>query len=614
MHDLLPYYERELTFLRQRSREFAEQYPKIAKRLLLSGETCDDPHIGRLIEAFALLTARVQKKLDDDFPDLTESLLDVLYPHYLRPFPSCSIARFDAAGAQAQLSAPALVRRGTLLTTRPVKGLPCKFRTAYDVHIAPIDVADVRFDDTLPSVRGYRPPGSAAAALSISLVALSEQLPLERIDLERLRLFVDGEASMVSQIREALFVRRVAIACETQPGAPWLALPDALLQPVGFADDEGLLDYDARSHLAYRLLSEFFAFPEKFNFIDIDYRRLRAQLPAGTRRVTLKFLLAAAQGNDEAARLLERVGRSNFRLGCTPVVNLFRQHADPIRLTHAKVGYPLVADARRPYAFELYAVESVKKVERTAQGETVVGYRPFYALRHGESITAAGHFWHLHRDESVAQASPGYEYEISVVDADFDPVADKTETLSIELTCTNRDLPAELPFGLDGGDLFIEGGSIARSIALLRRPTPSYRVQRGRGSHWRLISHLALNHLSLTEEGLGALKEMLALYNVTGSLPNQRQIDGLAAIAHRPVTASMSGNPFPTFVKGIEIELTLDEQSYVGTGIYLFARVLDHFFSLYVHANSFTRLIVRSAKSGETLLQCPPRNGELTLV
>lgn len=609
MNDLLPYYEKELTFLRRHAREFADRYPKIAARLLLSGEACEDPHVERLLQSFALLTARISKKLDDDFPEITESLLEVLYPHYLRPFPSCSIARFDGGSGEAQLSAPVTIARGTALNTRPVRGASCKFRTAYDVTLSPLALTAVRLDDAAEVARSLRGPSPASQVLSLSFETRSPQLSLEQLALDRLRIFLDGDNSLVSQIREALFQRGCGAAVQVARHQPWIGIDGAAIEPVGFAAEDGLLDYDARSHLAYRLLTEYFAFPEKFNFIDIRYALLRARLPAGCRRFELKILLRPARAGSDDARLLERVSVDNFQLGCTPVVNLFRQPAEPIRLTRARTSYTVIPDARRAYAYELYRVNAVRKVEKTAQGEAVIEYRPFYSLRHAESFDEKGRFWHLRRNEDVAQLSPGFEYEMSIVDFDFSPLRDKSETLSIDLTCSNRDLPAQLPYGLAGGDLFIEGGAVAREIKLLRRPTATWRFERGGGAQWRLASHLALNHLSLSDAGTEALKETLVLYDLPRHPANRRQIAGISAISHRPATAMMAGNPFHVFVRGLEIDLTLDEASYIGTGCFLFASVLDHFFAQYVHTNSFTRLVVRSATDGEEILRCPARNG-----
>lgn len=613
MRDLLPYYEQELTFLRRHAREFAQRYPKIASRLLISGDACEDPHVERMIESFALLSARVQKKLDDDFPEFTSSFLGVLYPHYLRPQPSCSIAHFKLTGADTPLSAVTRIPRGTQLKTPEVRGLSCQFRTTFDVDLSPVRIETVRYTTDFTPPRGFPLPAGSAALLSLTLAGGSGELSLEAVQLDRLRLYIDGENSQVEQLREAMLSRALAIAVEIPGEHHWQAAGENFARPVGFGLDEELFDYDARSHLAFRLLSEFFAFPEKFNFVDLDLGCLRERLPRGTHRLLLHFVLGSESDESREARLLERISVANFLTHCTPVVNLFRQNADPIRFTHTKSSYTVVPDSRHPHAFELYAIESVTKVEKTDGGETQVEYRPYYALRHGESLDENGRFWHLRRDEQVAQLSPGFEYEISIVDLDFDSHSEKTETLSIKLSCTNRNLPAQLPFGVKGGDLFMPGAAMAKTITLLRKPTPSVRIDHSK-SHWRLISHLSVSQLSLTEAGLETLKESLALYDLGRSPVTRKLIEGLRTIRHEVSTARINGKPFPSFVKGLEITLGVEPQHYIGTSVEQFSRLLDHFFGLYVHTNSFTRLIVCNHETGEEIVRCPARNGDRILV
>jgi len=611
MDDLLPHYERELTLLRQHARQFAERYPKIAGRLLLSGENVEDPHVERLIESFALLAARVHKKLDDEYPEFTSALLQVLYPHYLRPFPSCSIAHMDVGQSVAQLTAAIEVPRGTVLSTRPIRGVQCKFRTSYPVWIAPLGVQSARYENVVRAPDKTSLPAQASSVITLEIALLSEQANFQSLQLPSLRLFIDAESVLVAQLRKALFHGRVGLMLEHRAGA-WQPLADACISSVGFADDESLLNFDARSAQAYRLLSEFFAFQEKFNFIDIDFAQLTARLPEQCRSFKLHFLLQSPleAGLDE--RLLEQISTQHFKLQCTPVVNLFKQHADPIRLTHEHVEYPVVADHRRAYAYEVYSLDSVYKVVQTAQGESILEYRPFYSLKHGDKA-GERRYWHLSRDEVVAEISPGFEYQIALVDSDFDPAAVQTETLSMELTCTNRDVPAQMPYGRSEGDLFLEGGA-ARTIKLLRKPTQTWRFKRGRGGQWRLISHLSLNHFSLTSMGGEVLREALALYNITGSAQNTRMIEAIQEIKQIPAVTRVAGNPFPVFVRGVEVRITLNEDGFVGTGVHLFAQMLDHFFGMYVHANSFTQLVFVSANTGEEILRCKPRNGELNLV
>lgn len=614
MYDLLPFYERELGFLRRYSRDFARRYPKVAGRLLLAGEVSEDPHIERMIQSFALLTARVSKRLDDDYPEFTEALFEVLYPHYLRPFPSCSIAYLDYSTTAAQLTKAVQIPRGTELVTRSVKGVSCKFRTSYDVTVAPISLMEARFDPIISAPESVALPPNATSKLSITLGVTSEQTHFAQMGLKAVRVFIDGETSFSSAFRDALFTKTVAAYVATPRVAKWEALGEVPLREVGFREEESLIDFPARAHPAYRLLTEYFNFPEKFNFFDIDLTRIVPRLPPGCRAFTLHIVYSQLRADSHVSRMLSTTSVDSLRLGCTPVVNLFKQRGDPIRLTHRGAHYPVVADSRRAFAYEIQSIDSVKMIRQTPQGDDITEFRPFYALMHSEMPEDKGHYWVARRDDDVADKSPGYETEISIVDIDFDPAATEIDTLSIELTCSNRDLPTMLTYGAPGGDLFLEGGSAVRTISFLRKPSESFRFARGRGAHWRLISQLSLNHLSLTEGGLEALRETLTLYDLSHSAASQRQINGVVAVDHRATTAWLPGNPFASLVRGTEVRMTVDEEAFVGTGLHLFSSVMDHFLGLYVHANSFTQLVIVSKRTGEELLRCLPRSGDLKLV
>ena len=613
MDQMLPYYESELGYLRRDLREFAERYPRIAGRLLISGEVCEDPHTERMIESFALLNARIAKRLDDDYPEFTEALFEVLYPHYLRPFPSCSIARMDFGGAAKQ-AGTSIIARGTQLNTRPVRGAACTFRTVYPVTVAPLALTRAAFSAIIDAPDAVRLPGNASSSISLTVSCTAEQGSIAQLALPMLRVFIDGEPSFCAALRDALFMRGVAAYVEADNSGRWTALPAIPVQPAGFDEEESLIDFPARSHAAYRLLTEYFCFPEKFNFFDIDLQALAAHAPAGARSLTLHLALSGVRSDSNLARMLGTLSTNNVLLGCTPVINLFRQRGEPIRVTHTSASYPVLADARRAFAYEVYAIESLSLIRQTPQGESLVQFRPFYALKHAQMPDDAGHYYAVRRDESLVDKSPGFETQVSIVDIDFDPGEVETDTLNIELTCTNRDLPASLSYGQQGGDLFLEGGSSVRSIAFLRKPTASHRFASGRGAHWRLISHLALNHLSLADGGVDAFREMLALYDLPRSPSSQRQIGGIKAITQRPTTAWLAGNPFTCLVRGVEVRLSIDEEAFVGSGIHAFAQIVERFLALYVHANSFTQLVIASSKTGEEILTCQPRSGDLSLL
>ncbi|HET8870296.1 MAG TPA: type VI secretion system baseplate subunit TssF [Aquabacterium sp.] len=636
MKALLPYYEKELSQLRSRGRAFAQAYPKIAAALNIGSDRSTDPHAERMIESFALLAARIHKRLDDDFPLLTESLMEVLYPHYLRPFPSCSIAHFQLGGAIGQLSKPAVVDRGTILTSRAVQSVSCKFKTTQAVVLLPLSVDQVSFRSAITPPDGTRLPSGVTSVLSLTLSLRSPQARWQDVLGRPLRFFLDGEAAQVSALREALLMRVMDTFVEMREGFPWVRAegPAGMgSKPtlVGFEEDQSIVPMDPRSHPAYRLLTEYFSYPDKFNFVDVP-----VTVPAGTdarqsdpsslepshRSITVHLVMSGIRSDSDECRLLEMANERNFVLGCTPVVNLFDQPADPVRITHESSSYPVVVDGRRAFAYEVYSINKVFRVKKTLNGESIEEFRPFFSTRHDDWLDDAHEtneirsacYWHAHRDEEVAEHSPGYETELSLVDLDFDPAMPQFETLSLQVSATNRDWPTRLPIGAMGGDLFLEGGGLAKEIHLLRKPSQTMRFDRGNGNLWRLISHLSLNHLSLSSAGAEGLRELLRLYDLPRGAANRRQIDAIQDVAFKPATAWLPGQPFACFVRGTEVRLIIDESGFVGAGLSLFVNVLDRFFGLYVHANSFTQLTVVSARTNEVVMSCPPRNGSMQLV
>ncbi len=620
MKDLLPFYEAELQRLRASASEFAGHYPKIASRLQLGADASEDPHVERLIQSFALLAARAHKRIDDDFPQFTESLLNVLYPHYLRPFPACSIVKFGLSSQAVGMSVPVHIARGTELTSRPVRRVACRFRTASDVRLAPVVVQSVSYRHLPVVPSGIRLPVDATAMLSVQLSRVSPLFPWALLG-PTLRVFLDGERSQVAWLREVLGHRVKALLVERD--GSWSGPHPQRPALAGFGPDEALIDYDERSHPAYRLLAEYFTFPEKFNFLDLPLPFNAPGLPGETAQaqaITLHFALSGMDADSDAARLLETLSEKNLVLGCTPIVNLFTRNAEPIKLDHTATEYPVVVDARNAHGHEVYAIDKVLRVVQSAQGEVIHELRPFFSLHHEDLIgetdgqpSGRGRYWHLRRDDVLASTSPGHEQLLTVVDTHFDPVKSQRETLSLTVTATNRQLPSLLTFGAPG-ELQMDGGAPSADIRMLRKPTPSHQFDRGQGNAWRLVSHLALNHLSLSGRGIEALREMLHLYDLPRDAINRRQINGLVAVSFSPAMEWMAGKPFASFVRGTEIRLSVDEEAYVGIGLGLFVAVLDRFFSLYAHVNSFTRLIVMSSRTQQVLYTCPPRIGDQPLV
>jgi type VI secretion system protein ImpG len=627
--ELLGYYERELVFLRRMGAEFARKYPKIAARLELDEEKIEDPHVERMIEAFAFLTGRIALKLDDELPEITESFLNILYPHYLAPIPSMAIAQLSLGSANDKLTSVQRLDRGARLSSRPVEGTPCRFRSAYDVDLVPIELQSAALESPAPKdARGKYADSYIRLSLRCFGDANLHEVKVGSTGepLKSLRFYIDGDPQLVFPLYEIIFNHATAV--EFRPrDTPLvnkslhtltniqLRLPDPVVVPaaeaikqVGFTENEAVLPYTKRSFMGYRLLTEYFAFPYKFLFFDVE---------GVDRAIAAKFgshfdLLIHLK---DVTPPVAPVVTETFRLGCTPIVNLFSRLADPIYLSQQKYEYQVIPDVHRQMTTEIYSIDEV----RTSDPKSNISreFSPFYSLRHayGEQVEKA--FWYASRRASQRPEDNGTEMFISLVDANFNPFVPAVEVLNVRATCTNRDLPARLPFGGKEGDFDVEGTAALSRARCLTKPTETIRPPRRRSLQWRLISHLNLNYLSLVgrEDGTPeALQEILHLYNFNDSSVTRKQILGITDVSTRKIVRQIGDHIGAGFVRGIETTLTFDEQEFVGSGMYLFACVLDRFLSLYSSINSFNQLAIRSVQREETVKLFPARAGEQELI
>jgi type VI secretion system protein ImpG len=615
MDEMLRYFEEELALFGQYAREFRHRFPKPASDLHINGDTYEDPSVARLIQSVALLSARIHKRLDDDYPKFTESLLESLYPHYLRPMPSYSIAQVveggQGAGAAAGVAGYAVIPRGTPLRSTPVEGTVCQFRTVYPVVAGPLRITHAGFAPASRMPRALQGVRGVSAGIAIGFEARGSVAALCRRGAGRVRVFVDGDPSLRAALIDALFLRPPAACVQAEGAGPWLALEASPLSLAGFGDEEAVLPTPDRSHPAFRLLTEYFTYSDKFGFIDVDLEAAARVLPGGCERFTLHLGLVRVPADSDAARLLAPLSGRNLLLGCTPVVNLFRKGGDPIPLSHTRAEYPLAADAAHAPAFEIHSIDRVCVVREARGARSVTEFAPLYAVGHREgSAAGTGHYWAARRDETLAQASPGHEVRLALLDPDFSPLEAPGATISTELTCTNRDLPARLRYGHPDGDLMAESQAGTAPFRLLRRPSAACRFEGGRGAHWRLVSHLALNYAGLTTAGLPDLQKMLALYDLPRSPVSRRQIGGIVGLEHGTVRAWLKTRPVSSLMPGVGIRMTVDEEAFAGSGLYAFAQVMDRYFALNSQLNCFTRLEIVSSQTGEEILACAPRTAE----
>ena len=597
---LLYYYERELTFIREMGAEFAKKYPKIAGRLQLEPDRCDDPFTERLIEAFAFLSGRIHKKIEDDFPEITESLLSIVYPHYIRPIPSMSIVRFEPI-KQTIPPVGYEIDKNAVLYSKSVGGTACQYATSYPVTLWPVDVISARLRDPVKQIRG------AQQVLLIQLKSYNGQ-SVSEIEWEKLRFFLNGPHQHVFHLYELLFNHICHLECEVVNSRGKKEIINMMpedIMPVGFDSDERVLPYSRRSFPGYILLFEYFCFPEKFLFFDLQgLNRLKGKGFKDTLDIRIYL--------DREAKSNLVINEDTFCTNATPAINLFNRIAEPIRVEQRKTKYRVVPDVRRQDSTEVYSVNGVTSSSQSSPGKEV-DFKPFYSIRHHldeEDSLGRRAFWHVERRASGKKGDSGTEVFLSFADLDFNPSDPGVEALTVHVTCTNRDLPVRLSFGDSSGDFNMETAAPVSRINSLIKPIPTRRPSLGAALQWRLISHLSLNYMSIVQGGEDALREILSLYDFDNSPATRQQINGIVSLSSQHITKRMGQG----FCRGVEVTIEFDEDKFVGTGLYLFASILERFLAQYVSVNSFSKLIVKTIQKKEAIKQWPPRNGNRVLL
>lgn len=593
------YYTRELTFIRQLAEEFAEEYDGIAPSLRLNDEV-GDPHVERLLQGFAFLAARIHLKVDDEFPEVAQDLLNAVYPQYLRPIPSCAIVEFGWDLAQG-MTDPWPLPRGTSLASPPTAdGVRCRFRTTFDTTLWPVEVTSAGWH----SIHELDLPVAteATSALRIDLQT-SPNTSFDELELTSLRWYLNGDLGLVSDLYELLFNNCIQVyALDPDGNRPPIALGAEAIRPVGYELEEALLPAPRRAFWGHRLLQEFFAFPRKHFFFDLDnLHRLRGQ--GFGESAQLVFLITPFQRREREARLKEGVNKGTLRLGCSPIVNLFETQARPIRVTQRTEEYPVTVQGDP----EVFSVDNVFAV--SAGSAKRITFTEFHDLRHSRRDNPGGAFWRGVRRPKAFRGS-GSEISLAFVDLDGAATDPDCTTVGVRVTCSDGDLPSQLPWGSTEHDFYFEEmDAPISSIRALVTPTPSIAPPLGGAAYWRLISALSLNFISVVEEQSDAFRETMRLYNFSGSSVIDRIIHGISSVQSEPTYAPVQGEYGLSFARGRRVELTFDEDMFESVGVFLFASVLDRFLGMSASVNSFTALRANSTHREAPIREWPPRSG-----
>lgn len=591
IEQLLPYYEKELQEFGQQSREFAHKYPKIAQRLSLNQEQIDDPHIERLIQAFSLIAARIDKKLADSYDVFTHSLFEVMFPQYLRHFPACTVVSVEDINKVKQLTEVHRIPQKTALRSRSFKGVQCEFNTTNEVRLLPLALTGLDFQ-TSPSTHMHL---NQNATLSMKFEIFNDaHWVLE----EKLPIYLDAISNFPLQVLDSIFKKETGFAVRIGQRSMEIANPFAVM---GFSEQESLLPVDQHTHHAYRLLMEYFCFPEKFNYLNLDLSVLKGMLREHEQSFEILIHLKLNLNDQAVVRNYSELNIANFKLFTTPAINLFEKQAEPQKITHTQLQYPLITDAHHPELYQVYSVIEMNMVrEKTNQEQSYLPVLPFFAMSHYQNDKVQ-FFYSLNYQSSATQAMQmGY----SIVSKHLKPYEIKSDFISTKLLCSNGDLPHEA-LGQSNNILNLNDSSLARRALILKRPTSPFEFDKNKNEQWRIISHLSLNTLALMKgDALSHVKELLALYNLPHSKENILLIDALKTLSFSTANKLVNAKPFPMFVRGVKVELSINSSVFRGHSLYIFSQLLSHIFNLKVQINSFVDVIVKDSSNQQEIYQC----------
>jgi type VI secretion system protein ImpG len=620
---LLRYYNQELQHLREMGGEFSRQFPKIAARLGMDGIEVTDPYVERLLEGVGFMAARVQLKLDAEFPRFTQRLQEIVYPNYLAPTPSMTIAQLHPEPNNINLAQGVSIARGSSLRSAQGNGdaAPCEFRTAQEVKLWPLELIAAEYFSFAPDLPlmslpiGQRIKGGVRLRLKTTSGLMFRQLQLDG-----LRLFLSGSDEVAYKLHELCLgaCAGMLVAPAVRPWPWYQYLAAGHIRPVGFQDDQALLPTTLRSFQGYRLLQEYYAFPQRFLFVD-----LHDIGPAVTRHqgAELEIVLLFERGDTSLESVVDA---ANFSLFCTPAINLFPKRADRIHLSDNTHEYHVVADRTRPMDYEVYEVSSV--VGHGVGGDSEQRFSPIYAAYHAEDSKHGAYFTTLREPRLLSEAQNrngfrssyvGSEVFISLVDPEEAPYSHHLRQLSIRTLCTNRDLPLQMPIGAGKTDFSLDIAAPVESIRCIKGPSKPYSPIWDGASSWRFISHLSLNYLSLLNtderEGANALRQMLTLYATGTEQSLKKQIEALHSVRARPTVRRLPGGGPIAFGRGLCIELEVDELGFQGGSAFLFGSVMANFLARYVSINSFTETVLRSTGRGE-IMRWEPKCGTRPII
>jgi len=546
----------------------------------------------------------------------------MVYPHYLAPIPSMAIVHFEADLEGGVTDLGFTLDKNTRLFTNSALSneTRCEFRTACSVKLWPIELS--KADYLTGSEANYYAIKAPMPKAGIRLqLQTCNNIPFRSLDLNELVFYLDGTKEKSGIIYELLSAHIQAIVVQPKTALhqtpAWRHyLPLTALEMLGFSQEEALLPYRGNSFEGYRLLQEYFAFPERFFFFKV--KALQASLCQLDEHDTLELIFLFKDKNE---LLQGDLNKENFVLNAVPAINLFSRRADRIHINNTVHEHLVIIDRTRAQDHEVYSIQEVTGFDVNLREQQV--FRPFYNYRSGNQDGDAYYTWRRTPQLPAANQQAGRNYQaselyLSLVDSKAAPYSANLRQLGITALCTNKDIPiysvyskGKVSFKLD---IMLPGKSVV-SLKGPSQPLPAATE----GEHaWRLINQLSLNYLSLLDDdqqkGAAALRALLRLYVGNSSASTRKQIEeGILSIKSTPIVRRLAGSGPIAFGRGLGIEVYCQESAFDGFSPLLLGSVLERFFAKYTSINSFTELTLSTVERGE-VKQWPIRTGSSLLI
>lgn len=590
---LLDYYNDELRKIREAALDFSKAHPKVASRLRLGKGVVEDPFVGRLVESFSFIAAGLSQKIDTQHYGLNKSVVNVLYPQYLLPFPSCSIIQMQP---DEGLDGSSFIERGAEVVDYLDDKTPCRFTTCYPVELLPLEVSDCQFLSK-ESIGNYALAGYQSC-LKVVLKGCVSDVRIKDILGNKLRFYIQAEKSIAFELYNYILHRASLLAstsscCDQEIKS---AVHDHTIS-VGFLDEESIQPHPSNVFSAFRLLSEYVNFPEKFLFIDITNL---------DEVVTNDFgdeLVLCFYSHEACDSLVNRISADNFQLGCTPVVNIFEQVADPIRLEQTHEEYHLIAHSQQAkHSIEIYSVNDV--IASSDQCEDVLCL-PMFGLKDYESHTQGYMCWSLNRKSGWEVGDHrllGYESFLSINMNHYHKKHNETLVLSPVVYCTNRDLPTYLSCSQTDSQLAfwkVGQGDVARINYMTSFSEPKYR-DLSADLESDLISLICSNKLSLLDQNnlLSRVEALMSIASYSNS--NQPSVfNAITNITSKKVYKLDKACLRMSYLHGIRLSLQINTDAFYGDSVYLFGQIVRDYFAKVCALNNYVEVVLMDKYQNE---------------